>query len=196
MPGIMKKRIKIQGFLIFLAVIMLAAFHKYLLPRPDGNITRIILDLIGLALFLSGYFLRMAARSYKAQLNPDGKTLVTKGPYALTRNPMYLGTLLIGLGIIILILRWWWGSVIFLIIYLSIYIPQINIEEKKLSDFFGGSFEAYCRNTPRFFPGVRSFTRPDSRIKFKLSWAKPELSSFLTASAFVFLIKIWVLLRR
>ncbi|MGD0336065.1 MAG: isoprenylcysteine carboxylmethyltransferase family protein [Candidatus Omnitrophota bacterium] len=190
----MKKRIKIQGFLIFLAVVMLAAFHKYLLPGPDGSIAKIILDLIGLTLFLSGYFLRMAARGYKAQLNPDGKTLVTKGPYALTRNPMYLGTLLVGLGIIILILRWWWGSLIFLIIYLSIYIPQIRIEEKKLRDFFGGSFGDYCKNTPRFFPGIRSLMRLDSGIKFQLSWAKPELPSFLTAAAFVFLIKIWALL--
>jgi len=170
-------------------------FYKYLLPSYNNSVVRIIFDLAGLGLFLSGYFFRTVARGYKAELNPDGKTLVTKGPYAMTRNPMYLGTLFIGLGIILLIFQWWVAA-IFLIAYLSIYIPQIKKEEKKLNVFFAGSFKNYCRSTPRFFPGIKTLGQPDAKIKFKFSWAEKELSSFLAASLFIILVKNWGLFRR
>ena len=179
----MKTRIKIHGFLIFIAVVLMAIFYKYLLSSYSNNIVKIIFDIAGVSLFLSGYFLRTAARGYKADLNPDGKTLVIKGPYAMTRNPMYLGTLCIGLGIILLVFQWWIAGA-FLIIYLSIYIPQIKKEEKKLYDFFPDAFKNYCRITPRFFPGIKTLMRPDSKIEFKFSWADRELSSFLAATLF------------
>ncbi len=191
----MKTRIKIHGFLIFIAAVLAIIFYKYLLPSYSNSSVRIIFDLAGLSLFLSGYFLRTAARGYKAELNPDGKTLVTKGPYAITRNPMYLGTLCIGLGIILLILQWWTAAA-FLIIYLAIYIPQIKKEEKKLDDFFPDAFKNYCRVAPRFFPGIKNLRQPDSKIKFKFSWAEKELSSFLAASLFIIVVKNWALLRR
>jgi protein-S-isoprenylcysteine O-methyltransferase Ste14 len=191
----MKTRIKIHGFLIFVAVVLAIIFYKYLLPGRSGGSARMIFDLAGLSLFFSGYFFRTAARGYKAELNSDGKTLVTKGPYAMTRNPMYLGTLCIGLGIILLIFQWWVAAV-FLIIYLSIYIPQIKKEEKKLDDFFPEVFKNYCRMTPRFFPGIKTLGQPDSKIKFKFSWAGKELSSFLAASLFIIVVKNWALLRR
>ncbi len=191
----MKRRIKIHGFLIFIAVVLAIFFYKYLLPNYNSSIVKASLDTVGLALFLYGYFLRAAARGYKAELNPDGKTLVTKGPYALTRNPMYLGTLCIGLGIILLIFQWWVAAV-FLIMYLSIYIPQIKKEEKKLDDFFPEAFKKYCRATPRFFPDIKTLRQPGSKIKFKFSWAEKELSSFLAASLFIIVLKNWELLRR
>jgi len=190
----MKKRIKIQGFLIFLSVVCLAVFYKHLLPSKGGGTLRVVIDILGMTLFLLGYFLRTVARGYKAELNPDGKTLATKGAYALTRNPMYLGTLFIGLGIILLILRWW-VALLFLLIYLMIYIPQIKKEEKKLGDLFGGAFGAYCVATPKFFPSIKSITQPESRIKFKLPWAKKELPSFSAAFIFVMIVKTWELLR-
>ncbi len=191
----MKKRIKIQGFLIFTAIVIVVVFYKYLLPGPANNITEITFNIIGAALFLLGYFLRVVARGYKAELNPDGKILVTKGPYAITRNPMYLGTLLIGLGVILLILSWWLAAP-FLAIYLLIYMPQIKKEEKKLRDFFQGAFINYCKDTPKFFPTIKSLMHPDSRIKLKLIWAKKEFPSLAASFLFVAGVKIWELLRQ
>jgi protein-S-isoprenylcysteine O-methyltransferase Ste14 len=191
----MKTRIKIHGFLIFIAVVLVVVFYKYLLPPRASAAAGVITDIAGLALFLSGYFLRTVARGYKAELNPDGKTLVTKGPYAITRNPMYLGTLFIGLGIILLVLQWWVAAV-FLTAYLLIYIPQIKKEEKKLEGFFPGRFKDYCRATPRFFPGIKALMRRDSNIEFKFAWMKKELSSFAAASVFIIAAKAWEWLRR
>lgn len=189
-----KKRIQIQGFLIFLAVVILAGFYKFLLPVNAHTVDRIAIDIIGGVLFLSGYLFRTVARGYKAELNPDGKILVRNGPYAITRNPMYLGTLFIGLGIILLILRWW-VAVLFLTVYLIIYLPQIKKEEKRLQDFFGGAFKDYCQKTPKFFPTIRSLFNPDSRIKLKASWVKKESASFIAALIFVAIVKLWELFR-
>lgn len=193
----MKKRIKIQGALIFLAVVVFAAFAGYLLPDSQSGLSRQIADGAGAALFLLGYALRIMARGYKSELNPDGKSLVTSGPYALTRNPMYLGTLLIGMGVILLLLKWWAG-LIFLAVYLAIYLPQISKEEKKLRIFFGVEFRDYCRKTPRFFPGVKSFLRKDkqSRLQLKSAWIKKEANSFIPTSIFVAFVKIWEMLCR
>jgi len=182
----MKKRIKIQGFLIFLAVIALIFGAKYLLPSSSERASLNMLFLLGITLVLCGYFFRIIARGYKADLNPDGKTLVTQGPYALTRNPMYFGTLLIGLGVILAIFQWWVGLV-FLLIYLAIYIPQINKEEKVLMERFGIAFKNYCQSTPKYFPNI--FAK--QRIRLKLPWIKKELSSLLSTLAFILIVKLW-----
>jgi protein-S-isoprenylcysteine O-methyltransferase Ste14 len=187
----MKKRIKIQGFLIFLAVIALIVFYKHLLPVSQNSISRTTVDGIGVMLFLLGYSLRIMARGYKAELNLDGKTLITQGPYALTRNPMYLGTLMISLGIILLLLKWWTG-LIFLAVYLIIYIPEIKKEEARLLGAFGEEFKDYCK-VPRFFPCLKSLLQPDkqSSLEFKSGWLKKEISSFIPALFFVLGVKIW-----
>lgn len=192
----MKTRIKIQGCLIFIAVVMLIFYSRYLLPDYKNQAQRILFDIVGTGLFLAGYYLRIAARGYKAELDPSAKALAVKGLYALTRNPMYLGTLLIGLGITSLLLKWWLG-LIFLSAYLIIYIPQIKKEEKKLSALFGPAFENYCKLTPRFFPRIRVLLHPGEReeIKFKLAWLKKESNSLVPAILFILGIKIWEYLK-
>lgn len=192
----MKTRIKIQGCLIFIAVVMLIFYSRYLLPDYKNQAQRIFFDIAGMGLFLAGYYLRIAARGYKAELDPSARALAVKGLYALTRNPMYLGTLLIGLGITFLLLKWWLG-LIFLSVYLIIYIPQIKEEEKKLSALFGPAFENYCKLTPRFFPRIRALLHPGEwkEIKFKLAWLKKESNSLVPAILFMLGIKIWVYLK-
>ncbi|MFA5275643.1 MAG: isoprenylcysteine carboxylmethyltransferase family protein [Candidatus Omnitrophota bacterium] len=187
----MKKRIRIQGFLIFLAVLALVIFYKHLLPVSQNSVSRVIVDGLGVMLFLSGYSLRIMARGYKAELNPDGKTLITRGPYALTRNPMYLGTLMISLGIILLLLKWWTGLV-FLAVFLIIYVPEIKKEEVRLHRAFGDEFKEYCK-VPRFFPAPVSLLRPDKQnsLEFKFAWLKKEISSLVPTLLFVGGVKIW-----
>ncbi len=188
----MKSRIKLQGFIIFLAVAALIFYSRYLLQIPQQKPLAGFLQLLGVAGVLSGFLLRIAARGYKAQMNPDGKTLVTKGPYALMRNPMYSGTLLIGLGIILVLFRWW-VSLIFLIIYLCIYLPQINQEERILANRFPEAFKDYCKTTPKFFPSIANLFRLPVGDSFRLKfiWIKKELPSLIITFAFIVGIQIW-----
>jgi hypothetical protein len=103
---------------------------------------------------------------------------------------MYLGTLFIGLGVILAVLRLWMG-IVFLAIYAAIYIPQIKKETAVLTERFGDPFLKYCRNTPAFFPGLRSVPRL-SAIKFKLVWAKKELPSMTATLAVILGLMIWI----
>lgn len=184
----MKKRIKIQGFLIFLALIVFLLLRRFVFAFSRS----IYLSIFGIAVVFLGYYLRIVARGLKAQLNPDGKTLIITGVYALTRNPMYLGTLLIGCGLILALFRWWTG-ILFLAIYLSIYIPQMNQEAQVLLARFGEDFQKYCQNTPKFIPSVKRMfrTSPASYLAIRLGWIYSELLSLLLTLGFILGIKIW-----
>lgn len=78
------------------------------------------------------------------------EALATTGPYAYTRNPLYLGSLLIGVGFAIAA-RSWWIALALIVMFFAIYAPVIRGEEKFLRDRFP-EFEDYARKVPRMFP--------------------------------------------
>jgi len=77
-------------------------------------------------------------------------SLVTEGPYSLSRNPLYLGNLLIGLGFTIALAPFW-----LLILYLSLFFLHyrliIAFEEWNLLHSLGEPYRAYCQRVPRWF---------------------------------------------
>jgi protein-S-isoprenylcysteine O-methyltransferase Ste14 len=83
------------------------------------------------------------------------EALATTGPYAYTRNPLYLGSLLIGVGFAIAA-RSWWIALALIVMFFAIYIPVIRGEEKFLREKFP-EFEEYARNVPRMFPRLGRF---------------------------------------
>jgi protein-S-isoprenylcysteine O-methyltransferase Ste14 len=76
--------------------------------------------------------------------------LTTSGPYAYTRNPLYLGSLLIGVGFAVAA-RSWWVGIALVAMFLAIYFPVILDEEVFLRQKFPG-FDEYARDVPRMFP--------------------------------------------
>ncbi len=99
-----------------------------------------------LALVLPGLALRAAA-SGTVKKNQE---LTVTGPYAYTRNPLYLGSTLIAAGFALALLSW---PVALLLAagFAAIYIPVIASEEQFLRAAFP-EFDAYCRSVPRFIP--------------------------------------------
>src|ERR1700727_1085244 len=81
------------------------------------------------------------------------EALATSGPYAFTRNPLYLGSLLIGVGFAVAA-RSWWVGIALVAMFFVIYLPVIRGEEKFLREEFP-EFEEYARQVPRIFPRVR-----------------------------------------
>ncbi len=77
--------------------------------------------------------------------------LTTSGPYALVRNPLYLGNLLLTLGAT-LISELLWMLPIVAALYLIQYVPIVLWEERNLAQYFGESYAAYCRRVPRWLP--------------------------------------------
>jgi len=99
-----------------------------------------------LVLVLPGLALRAAA-SGTVKKNLE---LTVAGPYAFTRNPLYLGSALIAAGFALALFSWQVALVIVLG-FAVIYIPVILSEEQFLRGAFP-EFDAYCRRVPRFFP--------------------------------------------
>jgi protein-S-isoprenylcysteine O-methyltransferase Ste14 len=81
--------------------------------------------------------------------------LATTGPYAYTRNPLYLGSVLMALGFVIAARNWWIGLAA-LVMFLVIYIPVIKAEEVYLRGIFP-DYEQYAANVPRLLPRVTPY---------------------------------------
>ena len=84
------------------------------------------------------------------------RELTTSGPYGYTRNPLYLGSILIAVGFAIAA-RSAWLAVALLIMFLAIYLPVIRSEENFLRSTFPG-FDDYTARVPRLFPRLTSAT--------------------------------------
>ena len=82
------------------------------------------------------------------------KTLAISGPYAYTRNPLYVGSFIMGLGFTIAA-GVWWLAILFAILFLGIYLPVMRFEAIELTDIFGESFEKYAREVPLFIHGLQ-----------------------------------------
>jgi len=189
----MKKRIKINGFIIFLTVCLLAVFPDTFFRQPDDLRLDIIISVVGLLLIILGQFLRISARGYKSENSLQGHALLKDGPYALSRNPMYLGILCIGLGIVSVLFQWWVAAV-FLAIFCIRYIPLILSEEKKLSALFPQSYALYRNKTARLFPQLNAIFVPKN-FPLKIKWIKRELNSVLPVLLAVVAVKIYFLLK-
>jgi hypothetical protein len=99
-----------------------------------------------LVLVLPGLWLRGYASGY-VKKNAE---LTTTGPYAHTRNPLYLGSMLIAFGFAAA--AWRWEILVALAgLFAAIYIPTILGEEEYLRGHFAG-FDAYARAVPRLLP--------------------------------------------
>jgi len=79
------------------------------------------------------------------------KILSVSGPYRVVRNPLYLGSFLVGGGFAFIL----WHPVVFgltLIFFWFFYLKTIQKEERSLTENFGESYRLYCQNVPRLLP--------------------------------------------
>lgn len=83
--------------------------------------------------------------------------LTTTGPYAYTRNPLYVGSIIIGAGFAVASLSWWVVAGL-AVLFAAIYIPVIRSEEAFLRGQFP-EFEDYAQRVPRFIGIVRNHGR-------------------------------------
>jgi protein-S-isoprenylcysteine O-methyltransferase Ste14 len=101
---------------------------------------------LSLLLVVPGVWLRGYAAGY-VKKNAE---ITQTGPYAYTRNPLYLGSMMIAFGFAVASGSW----VIFVALaagFLAIYLPTIRSEEAYLREHFAG-FDEYARRVPRLLP--------------------------------------------
>ena len=91
--------------------------------------------------------------------------LVTDGVYAHSRNPMYVGNLLIIVGVAITSNSW--GCVgIVVPLFTFAYLAITCAEEEYLRRSFGEAYDRYCRDVPRFLPRLRGLARTFRDMEF------------------------------
>lgn len=78
-----------------------------------------------------------------------GHQLVTRGPYAYVRHPMYLGLLLVALGGLLIYQTW---TFVFFLANFPVFYVRAQREERALSAAFGPEWETYRRRVPAWFP--------------------------------------------
>jgi protein-S-isoprenylcysteine O-methyltransferase Ste14 len=116
---------------------------------------------VGTVLVLCGaafrfWAVRHIGRSARTR-SAKAKRLVTTGPYAMTRNPLYFGNMLIGLGACVLS-ELLWIIPIFVALFSFQYVCIIAWEQDLLRQRFGQEYEQYAKRVPAFFPRLGNLT--------------------------------------
>jgi protein-S-isoprenylcysteine O-methyltransferase Ste14 len=110
---------------------------------------------MGAVLIVPGLLIRALASGHVRK----NEALATSGPYAYTRNPLYVGSLLIGVGFAVAA-RSWWVGVALVLLFFAIYLPVIRDEEAFLRAKFP-EFEEYARQVPRMVPRLTPYRPVD-----------------------------------
>jgi protein-S-isoprenylcysteine O-methyltransferase Ste14 len=137
----------------------------------------------GTLLIIIGQAIRLwsSGHIYKSQV------LTVTGPYSLSRNPLYVGSFVLGTGFIIAMGVIWLG-VVFLFFFAAVYWFTIRWEEQKLAREFPDEWEVYKRTVPRFL----SFSNLSNYHPGEFSWIqvrkhKEILNALVVVAAYAFL---------
>jgi len=140
----------IQRWRVPLGFLCGGAFIFFARPTPVALLIGASVSIVGLAL-----------RAWAAGHIRKNAQLATSGPYAFTRNPLYLGSFLLGLGFMIAAGRLLLG-VLFAALFLGIYLPVMRVEASTMAQLFGKDFQTYRRAVPLFFPRLTPFRQNES----------------------------------
>ncbi len=148
-----------QAFFFLLLILYVWIFPRHFFV---GGWFDAVLDGVGLSFLIVGEFFRIWAVSHAGKSTRSRRlkasVLVTTGPYAVVRNPIYLGNFLIGLGMVVFA-----GAILFIPLFLILFIFQYRAivaqEERFLREKFAEEYRRYCCLVPKWFPRVKSITR-------------------------------------
>jgi len=119
--------------------------------------------LAGSLIFIVGQATRLWASGYLIKSHH----LTTCGPYAYTRNPLYMGNLFLGLGVVVMS-----GNIPLILYYAAsfyfLYAGTVKAEEKDLRKKFGKDFDDYAVAVPPFVPTPFAYSRREKR---SFSWS-------------------------
>ena len=120
------------------------------------------------------------------------RELTTTGPYAYVRNPLYLGSIVLGVGFTVAARDIW--IAIFLVAYfVVVYVPVIRGEQNYLRTQFQG-YEDYTRRVPSLVPGTLWFAGATHGFSRELYFRHREYNSLLGAAAIVAVLVAKILL--
>jgi protein-S-isoprenylcysteine O-methyltransferase Ste14 len=143
--------------------------------------------ILGSSIAVTGLIIRALASGHVRK----NEQLTTTGPYAYTRNPLYLGSIIIAAGFT-LASRSWIIAAIAAAMLVFIYIPVIRSEEEFLRAHFP-EFNDYCSNVPRLFPRLKLCQGSAGSFSAHLYWKHREYNAAVGAAAIIAVLVIKVL---
>jgi protein-S-isoprenylcysteine O-methyltransferase Ste14 len=150
----------VQRWRVPLGFVCAAVF--IVLAKPDRRSL-----LIGGAVALVG----LAIRAWASGHIRKNARLAVSGPYAHTRNPLYLGSFILGLGFTVaasssLLLLLVLGG-LFASLFLGIYWPVMRVEASTLAEMFGEEYKRYAAAVPLLLPRLTPYRAgEDSAVRF------------------------------
>ena len=146
----------------------------------------------GGAIVVAGEFLRLwgvaiAGSETRTTDRVGGTYLVTTGPFAHVRNPLYLGNIIlyVGFGVMSMALFPWLPA--FALVFFSWeYSMIVSLEEEHLESRFQADYLTYKRSVPRFFPSPRKFTGGE-HAQPAIDWKRGMLSEKRSLQAILLL---------
>jgi protein-S-isoprenylcysteine O-methyltransferase Ste14 len=134
----------------------------------------------------------LSLRGFASGHVQKNRELTVSGPYAYTRNPLYLGSLLMAAGFAIAA-RSLWFLILMLLLFFLIYIPVIAGEERYLRTAFP-EYDDYARRVPRFLPRLTPYSAVKGQYSAALYWKHREYRASLGCTALLAILVAKVLL--
>jgi protein-S-isoprenylcysteine O-methyltransferase Ste14 len=144
----------IQRWRVPLGFLFAALFVVFARPTPYTLMVGGALSIVGLAV-----------RAWATGHLRKNSALATTGPYAYTRNPLYLGSFLLALGFTIGAGRWILG-IVFVALFFGIYFSVMRVESATLAKLFGESYQPYADAVPLFFPRLTPYRGAVEKVRF------------------------------
>ena len=157
-------------------ILVLILFSR---PAPLPTVLGSLLIALGewLRIWAVGY----AGGSTRTRTLGAARDLVTAGPYAHVRNPLYLGNFVLSIGVCV-VANVYWMIAVLVIGFLIQYTPIILSEETYLLKLCGDRYRTYCATVPRLIPHPRPYVLPsdhDFSLRRALKSEKRTLTAIL-----------------
>jgi len=115
--------------------------------------------------------LGLLVRGWAAGSIDKDQELATSGPYAYLRNPLYLGTLLIGIGVTVAGGAGEW-ILLFLAYFIAVYGMTMSLEHSRLTELFGQAYREYASSVPSLIPRVVPYRPSRDSVGFSFRFKR------------------------
>ncbi|MFV2074357.1 MAG: isoprenylcysteine carboxylmethyltransferase family protein, partial [Thermoanaerobaculales bacterium] len=156
------------------AWLLILPFFYFASPTPGPMAMGVALSALGLVV-----------RAWAAGTIHKDRVLTTGGPYSYTRNPLYLGSLFLGFGVVVAGGMVWFAA-LFTGFYALVYGVTMGVERRGLEALFGDSYREYSERVPALMPRptpYRGATRGETSFSVDRYRRNKEWEAFLGSAA-------------
>lgn len=139
----------------------------------------------GLGAMMVGQWLRLWA----AGCLRKGEGLTVSGPFNYMRNPLYVGSFIIGVGQCVMS-GVWWALPVFVLLFWVVYYPTILSEEQRLSESLGDPYRVFLKRVPRLVPKWPKARNAGGAFSFRQVMVNREYEAVVANSVFACLLTL------